>query len=101
MSEPQRTKILPLQLFERHSKCSRAKWKISSITYMDVNFWEVKFSCGENSHATEVKFSNISQEKLICKINVKPPKCKNLRLSFSFASRNASTVKILLHYRCR
>jgi hypothetical protein len=41
-----------------------SQWKIISITFMDVDFWLVKCSGCENSHATEVKCSSISQKKL-------------------------------------
>jgi hypothetical protein len=34
-----------------------------SITSMEVDFWGVKSSGGENSHATEVKCSNIPQKR--------------------------------------
>jgi hypothetical protein len=35
------------------------QWKIICITSMEVDIWGVKSSGCENSHATEVKFSNI------------------------------------------
>jgi hypothetical protein len=49
---------------------------------MDVNFWLVKCSACENSHATEVKCWSISQKKLnfirkSCKINVKAAEKQN------------------------
>jgi hypothetical protein len=36
-----------------------SQWKIISIPSMEVDFWGVKSIGCENSHATEVKFSNI------------------------------------------
>jgi hypothetical protein len=39
-----------------------AQWENFSITSMEVDFWEVKSSGCENSHATEVKCSNIPQK---------------------------------------
>jgi hypothetical protein len=39
-----------------------AQWKIIRITSMEVDFWGVKSSGCENSHATEVKCSNIPQK---------------------------------------
>jgi hypothetical protein len=45
-------------------KYATTQWKIISITSMEVDFWEVKSSGGENSHATEVKCSD-SSKKLI------------------------------------
>jgi hypothetical protein len=38
------------------------QWKIIRITSMEVYFWGVKSSGRENSHATEVKCSNIPQK---------------------------------------
>jgi hypothetical protein len=40
---------------------SKTHWKIISFTSMEVDFWGVKRS--DNSHATEVKCSNIPQNK--------------------------------------
>jgi hypothetical protein len=39
-----------------------AQWKNISITSMEVDFWGVKSSGCENSHATELKCSNIPQK---------------------------------------
>jgi hypothetical protein len=39
-----------------------AKWENISITSTEVDFWGVKNSGCENSHATEVKCSNIPQK---------------------------------------
>jgi hypothetical protein len=38
------------------------QWEKISITSMEVDFWGVKRSGCENSHATEVKCSNIPQK---------------------------------------
>jgi hypothetical protein len=46
--------------FANYNFC--AQWKNISITSMDVGFWGVKSSGCENSHATEVKCSNIPQK---------------------------------------
>jgi hypothetical protein len=42
--------------------CVSTQWKNISIASMEVDFWGVKSSGCENSHATEVKFSNIPQK---------------------------------------
>jgi hypothetical protein len=39
-----------------------AQWENISITSMEVDFWGVKSSGCENSHATEVKCSSIPQK---------------------------------------
>jgi hypothetical protein len=39
-----------------------AQWENISITSIEVDFWRVKSSGCENSHATEVKCSNIPQK---------------------------------------
>jgi hypothetical protein len=74
---------------------------------MEVDFWGVKSSGYENSHATEVKCSNIPQNSYISyrkrsEMNVKAT--ENLKLSgyhSSFPSRNDFLIKVLSQYRCR
>jgi hypothetical protein len=39
-----------------------SQWENFSITSMEVDFWRVKSSGCENSHATKVKCSNIPQK---------------------------------------
>jgi hypothetical protein len=45
-----------------NEKIDISQWKNISITSMEVDFWGVKSSGCENSHATEVKCSNIPQK---------------------------------------
>jgi hypothetical protein len=74
---------------------------------MEVDFRGVKSSGCENSHATEVKSSNIPQKSLISyrkrsEINVKA--AENSKLSgylFSFPSRNDFLIEVLSQFRCR
>jgi hypothetical protein len=82
-----------------------AQWKIIRITSMEVDFWVVKSRGCENSHATEVKCSNILQKSWISyrkrsETNVKA--AENPKFSgfhSSFPSRNDFLIKILLQYR--
>jgi hypothetical protein len=46
--------------YQKDTKSSQ--WENISITSMEVDFWRVKNSSCENSHATEVKCSNIPQK---------------------------------------
>jgi hypothetical protein len=86
------------------------QWENFSIISMEVDFWGLKISGCENSHATEVKCSNIPQKSLISyqkrsEINVKAaenPKFSGYhRYHSSIPSRNDFLIKVLSQYRCR
>jgi hypothetical protein len=49
------------KIFHSQSK-GDTQWENISITSMEEDFWGVKSSGCENSHATEVKYSNIPQK---------------------------------------
>jgi hypothetical protein len=93
---------------KNENKIIAAQWEnISITTSMEVDFWGVKSSSCENSHATEVKRWNISQKRSISyrersKMNVKS--AENPKFSgyhSSFLSRNDFLIKVLSQYRCR
>jgi hypothetical protein len=68
-----------------------AQWENISISSVEVDFWGVKSSGCENSHATEVKSSNIPQKSQISyrnrsEMNVKDagqPKFSGFHSSFA------------------
>jgi hypothetical protein len=55
---------LPIARFLGESHQLPTQWENISITSMEVDSWGVKSSGCENSHAAEVKCSNIPQKKL-------------------------------------